>query len=336
MKTILVTGANGYLGNVLYPMLIREGHDPWPVDLNLFLPTIDITQPYSYDICTMDWDSWFELHHPAAIVHLASISNDPACELDPCITHEINTLATIKLVQAAVKYRVPKFVFASSASVYGEMNDLVDENAPTNPLSAYAKSKLDAEAILLEFASKTFQPVILRFGTLFGPSRRMRFDLAINLMVKDAITTGAIKVFGGSQWRPFLHVVDAARAIVRTLDYPGGDIIFNIVRENLNIYNLATRVQQALLPITKVVINPTETEDARNYALSGDRMVDVLKFGTVRSVNHGIVQIAGWVLDAQDQGIDLDDDRFYTTRMWKARFDRLAKLEKEMSRYAHG
>lgn len=321
---ILVTGSEGYLGRVLTSFLWQAGHSLDMVDLGVFDPHGDRKWGEHYapgDIRNADPD-WFRWKYlPVqydAVVNLAAISNDPAGELDPSLTWGINCEAAGHLARLAKEAGTRRFVFASSASVYGKLDRPAREDDPKDPQTAYARSKLKAESEILNLASPDFQPIVLRFGTLFGPSPRMRFDLAVNLMAKTALCEGKIVVNGGKQWRPFLHVADAARAILHALDVPDSPEIVNVAWTNIQVDELATMIHAQLSPVKRCKVETLPgASDSRDYRLDTSRMCHEFGFSPIHSLPEGIAQVAGWILAMGVMNIDLDADDYYTLRMWK-------------------
>lgn len=220
---VLVTGAGGYLGAVLVPLLLKSGYHVTAVDTFYFgdevlqpslgHPALDVVH---VDVRDLDLS---HLDGAGAVIALAALSNDPAGDLDPAWTESVNRDAVIDLAEAARKRGVGRFLFASSCSVYGPAGDEQrTESDTTNPLTVYARTKLETEEVLLAMATPAFHPVALRKATLFGLSPRMRFDLAVNTMTMSAATNRYVEVHGhGEQWRPLLHVVDAAHAYLLCL-----------------------------------------------------------------------------------------------------------------------
>jgi dTDP-4-amino-4,6-dideoxygalactose transaminase/nucleoside-diphosphate-sugar epimerase len=234
------------------------------------------------------------------IVHLAGLANDPSCDLDPLMALDINLEGTKELARRAIEAGVRRFAFASSCSVYGKgVFEMLDEHSPTNPVSVYAQSKLESERALLALKSGAFEPVITRPATLFGWSPRMRFDLAINLMVATASRNREINVYGGgSQWRPFVHVRDAARAFADMLDAPAAKVsgqVFNVGsdKNNYRIIDLARLVAGLL---DNIPINVAkEDEDQRSYNVQFGKIEKVLGFQPEWSAERGAVEIRDWL-----------------------------------------
>jgi dTDP-4-amino-4,6-dideoxygalactose transaminase/nucleoside-diphosphate-sugar epimerase len=299
---ILVTGGAGYLGCCLVPQLLERGHfvrlfdrfcfGEAPVESFRAHPNCELVRG---DIRRLQ-ESPDLLDGIEAISHLASLSNDPSCDLDPDMTTDVNQESTRELANQAVQHGVRRFVLASTCAVYGHgVFDILDEQSPTNPVSTFAASKLGAEKILLEMKSDAFEPVVARAATMFGWSPRMRFDLAINHMVGTAVCGNYISILGGgNQWRPFVHVRDAARALVLMLEAPAemvsGDV-FNVGTDvfNSRIGDLAQRVAKFF---EGVRINAAkEDDDLRNYRVTFAKIRERLGFSCEYSVDEGICEV---------------------------------------------
>lgn len=314
--TVLVTGANGYLGNVLVKKLSDIGvTDLLLADLGIFS-----SSSFSYKKLDLRNCKFQEILTPSvdAIIHLAGVSNDPSCELDYRLTQEMNIEASKRLIDFAAIAKVKKFIFASSASVYGANFSPVDETAELNPQSDYARSKIEIENYLLEH--KELNPVIFRFGTLFGHSPKMRFDLAVNLMVKDAILTGAVNVSGGNQSRPFLHVEDAANIIIAA----AGQIstgVFNFCVSNTQIIYLA----EAISGLLNSKINIKQgTSDPRDYKLDCTKIKKEFSYRPANSIVYGIQQLSQFISTYKDK-LDFGHTDYYTISAWKNYLEREKK-----------
>lgn len=254
MKTILITGGGGYIGSVLTPFLIQNGYRIVVIDRFFFgrqtLPKENKKlKIIKKDIRKLEKEDFAKID---CVIDLAALSNDPSGELDPKITLAINWHGRVRVAKIAKKAGVKKYIFPSSCSVYGFQKGILNEKSKTKPLTTYAKSNLRAEKDILPFASKKFCVVILRQATVYGLSPRMRFDLAINGMVRGLYKNKIIPILrDGSQWRPFLNVNDAARAILMMVKMPSGKInrqIFNVGsdKQNYQIMKLARLVARSV------------------------------------------------------------------------------------------
>jgi len=278
---VLVTGGGGYLGSVLIPKLITRGHAVRVLDIGYFGlanlkrldPAVEVVRedvrraigdPAFCDILLAGCD---------CVIHLAAISNDPSAELHPQLTQEVNYEATAGLAKAA-RDRGIRFVFSSSCSVYGDAEGDLTEDGAVNPLTAYAVSKVQSEQALAGMETGDWRPVILRNGTLFGYSPRMRFDLVVNIFALYGGLHGEIRIFGdGLQWRPFLSVQDCARAFVFFAErqHPR-HTFYNIAQENLRVVDVAD-IFRSLRPGLKVTHVATKDPDRRDYRVAVDRML---------------------------------------------------------------
>jgi nucleoside-diphosphate-sugar epimerase len=228
-----------------------------------------------------------------AVIHLAAIVGDSACDEQNALATEVNCTATPKLVEAARDCGVSRFIFASSCSVYGTSDRFLDELSPLNPLSLYARTKQDSERVLLTAQTPDFAPTILRLGTLFGLSPRMRFDLIVNMFVAQAVRSGRITVWNGEQWRPFLHVDDAARAFMACLDAAPALIsgqIFNVGSPALN-FQILTLGEEVVELIPNTRLCTIESQDRRNYRVSFEKIQNVLGFRCQKDLAFGIEEI---------------------------------------------
>src|SRR5215469_84259 len=277
---ILITGGAGYLGSVLVPKLLVRGHQVKVLDIGYFglgplrslRPGIEIIRD---DIRRFVTDPEFSkemLDGMDCVIHRAAISNDPSAELHPELTEEVNFQTTIAIAEACMKAGV-RFLFSSSCSVYGEAEGELTEDSHVNPLTVYAVSKVKSDNCLTQMADNSWKPVILRNGTLFGYSPRMRFDLVVNIFSLYSTIYNEIRVFGdGLQWRPFLSVQDCARAFVFFVE--NGEplhVMYNISSENLRVVDVAEIFKQ-MNPKLKIKYVPQSDPDKRDYRVSAARM----------------------------------------------------------------
>jgi nucleoside-diphosphate-sugar epimerase len=233
-----------------------------------------------------------------AVIHLGGLVGDPACALDPDLTIDINVTST-KLVGEIAKARgVRRFIFASSCSVYGACDEIVDETSQLNPQSLYARSKVASEIVLGALNCPDFAVTCLRFATIYGLSGRTRFDLVVNLLCAKAAREGAITVFGADQWRPFVHVDDVARAIVMTLQAPV-DVVageaFSVGSDDQN-YTLGEVAQLINRQVSDATIVIDDTcVDRRNYRVCFKKIRALLAFEPAWTLERGIAQVVAMV-----------------------------------------
>lgn len=266
---ILVTGGCGYKGSVLVPKLLSKGHDVCVIDLMWFgnyLESHGHLTIIKGDIRVPE-EVWFE--SVDVIIHLAAVSNDPCSDLHPKLSWEIGPLATMKLVEMAIRHGVKQFIYASSGSVYGVSEEpQVTEDVSLHPLSEYNKTKMVTERVLLSYADDIILQ-IARPATVCGYSKRMRLDVSVNMMVIQGLANGVMTVFGGEQVRPNIHIDDITDLYLFFLEHPDIQGIFNAGFENLSIKDIAKHVQQH----TTADIQVTPSNDPRSYRLNSDKLL---------------------------------------------------------------
>jgi nucleoside-diphosphate-sugar epimerase len=228
-----------------------------------------------------------------AIVHLAAIVGDPACEVDRQTSREINYAATRMLIEVAKGNGNCRLVFSSSCSVYGATDLLMDEYSNVLPISLYAETKVDSEEALLEARSDTFHPIILRLATVFGLSYRTRFDLIVNLLTAKAYSEGTITIFNGTQWRPFIHVQDVANGIYQVLTAPL-DVVsgetYNLGDSRMN-FTLGELAEKVLAEFPETRAEYIENSDRRNYRVSFEKIHNQIGFEYKWTIEDGIREI---------------------------------------------
>lgn len=311
IRNVLVIGGAGYIGSALIPKLLEKGY--FVRLLDLFLYGEEPVQPFAnhprLEIVKADFrqvDKVVEsMQGIDAVVHLGAIVGDPACALNEELTIEVNLIATRIIAEIAKGVGVSRFIFASTCSVYGSSDQLLDERSALNPVSLYARSKIASERVLLSLASPQFAPVILRFGTIYGLSGRIRFDLVVNLLTAKAVTEGKITLYGADQWRPFLHVEDAAAAIVKVLEAPISQVrnqVFNVGsdEQNYTLQQVAETIQH-LVP-TAEIIHMGFDGDRRNYRVYFGKIHRTLGFKPKWTLEEGVQQ----VIDALRSGVITD------------------------------
>jgi len=286
MMKILVTGNLGYVGTVLTGILLDKGYSVTGLDIGYFKECL--LQPVSQDIPQITKDIreivLKDIEGFDAIIHLAGLSNDPLGELNPGLTEEINFYGTIKLAKLANKAGIKRFVYASSQSMYGisETDDELDEDdSEKNPVTAYARTKWEAELILREMNSQDFIVTCFRPSTVFGASPRLRCDIVYNNLVACAYTTGKIEILSdGSPWRPVVHIRDVSMAFIAGIEAPielvsGKAFNVGINKGNFTVRDLAEAAQRSVPGSELVFLN--EHTDPRSYRVSFKRIMTVLK-----------------------------------------------------------
>jgi len=317
-RKILVTGGCGYIGSVLVPMLLEQGYAVRVFDKLYFgeeplKAVLDKIEMVPGDV--RDFDEKV-LDGIDAVVHLGSLSNYPTAAFDPEANYSINCEGTVKLAAACKKRGVQRLTFASGCAVYGFYVDgIVDESSATNPQGDYDKSKLDAEVALREMADDSFCPVILRQGTVFGLSSRMRWDLVVNAFVMNAFKNGRLDVwYGGEAWRPLVHTRDVAQAHIRCLEAAPDKVrgeVFHVVHKNYRILELAQRVRRVLAQLgirVEIDVNYDEV-DKRSYRVSNQKLAKVLGFTPKISVEEGVREIVAAI--QRGQYTDFDHPVYY-------------------------
>jgi len=320
---ILVTGGAGYLGSVLSPLLIAEGHTVCVMD-NLMHGGRSVLSSFGHPQFRLLRDDIRDetavasaLTDADAVVHLAAIVGDPACARDPQLATAVNDHASERLVNAAAAAGVRRFVFASTCSNYGRMTDTsiaATEEHELRPLSLYAETKVATERRLLQRSDERMSGTVLRFATLFGPSPRMRFDLTVNQFVKEAFTDRALTVFGEQFWRPYVHVRDAARAIAAVLSAPTDEVagqVFNVghSQENYRKLDLVALIREHVPDLAVSFVHVAD--DPRDYRVSFERIRAVLGFEPSTRVPEGITQL----ISALEAGLfgSFDDPSYSNT-----------------------
>jgi nucleoside-diphosphate-sugar epimerase len=299
MSKVMVTGAGGYIGTQLVRDLVKAGHEVTAVDrfffgkepLSEFVGNNKVTIKQK-DIRDLDQND-FKGHD--AVCDLACLSNDPAGEIDPQLTYQINRDGRIHVAKTAKQAGVEKYIISSSCSVYGKGEEpQLSETSKTNPISVYAKSTLEAEQQNLSIADNNFSVTALRNATVFGLSTRMRFDLVVNLMTLTAFQKNRIIVMGGGlQWRPLVHLKDVSSAfkkIIETTSVKTNREIFNIGLDNFQIINIAYLVRE-VLPIDLEIDVAPDDADKRDYNVVFEKAERILDFKPSIDVEYGINEI---------------------------------------------
>lgn len=299
---VLLTGHQGYLGTVMAPVLAAAGHTVTGLDSGLFadcvLGALDVPDAPTLAVdlrdVTVEQLAGFD-----AVVHLAALSNDPLGSLAPEITHDVNHHASTRLARLAKQAGVGRFVYASTCSVYGAQpgDELVDEDAPLRPVTPYAESKVRVEDDLVGLADEGFVPVSMRNATAFGFSPRLRADIVLNNLVGHAVLTGTVRVLSdGTPWRPLVHAVDIAEAVVVALAAPA-DVVrgraYNVgtERNNRTVAEIAAAVVDAVAGSELLVTGETGN-DPRSYRVDFSRARKELGFEARWTIPDGAAQLA--------------------------------------------
>jgi len=299
---VVVTGNLGYVGTVMTPLLSEQEFEVWGIDTGYYRDCLlgpvertGVARQLHKDLRDVTVD---DLHGADAIVHLGALSNDPTGELNPKLTEEINLGASVRLAELAKRAGVQRFLFASSCSIYGSSGGgQLDETSPMNPLTAYARSKVETERALSRLADDDFSPTFLRNGTAYGYSPRLRVDLVVNNLVAWAVTTGKVTLLSdGRAWRPLVHIQDMSRSVLAALSVSRErvhDQAFNIGREqdNWQIRDIAEAVARVVTGST-VTFAEGVSADARNYNVSFAKVrASLPEFQPRWSVEQGILEL---------------------------------------------
>lgn len=302
---ILVTGACGYKGTVLVPKLVSAGHEVIALDTQWFgnfLPKDPRITVLKHDVRNVPE---IPLDGIDAIVHLASIANDPCGDLNPKLTWEVSALATMQLADRARREGIKHFVYASSGSVYGvKEEEHVTEDLLLDPISEYNKTKMVSERVLLSYQEDMVVQIV-RPATVCGLSPRMRLDVSVNMLTMQALTNGKITVFGGGQTRPNIHMQDITDLYVFLLDNPSVQGVFNAGFENLSIMQIAEDVVSRV----PAEIIRTPSNDPRSYRINSDKLL-AAGFKPKYTVANAIEEI----IAAHKSGELNDEPRFHNLK----------------------
>jgi nucleoside-diphosphate-sugar epimerase len=308
-KKILIAGGGGYIGTELSNDLDMRGHDVTVVDLfwfgNYLNDNIKIMNKNLMELKEEDVSEY------DAVVFLAGLSNDPMANFSPSKNFIENAAAPTYLAFISKQAGIPRFVYASSCSVYGFTdNEVMDEESPVNPQYPYGISKLQGEYAIMKMADEAFRPIAMRKGTVGGWSARMRFDLVVNTMTKYALSQGKITVHNPNLWRPLIDIRDVVTAYRKAIMCSQNiSEVFNICGENYTIGRLANDVVNEFAKIgTKIDVEVQSRPDVRNYLASNTKAKRMLEFTPEFEPADSIQQILQHV---EKENIDLGDKRHY-------------------------
>jgi nucleoside-diphosphate-sugar epimerase len=318
---VFVTGHRGYIGVHLVDVLQRAGHTVTGCDTALFdgcawepFPAADVE--LRKDVRQLELD---DVRGHDCVMHLAAISNDPMGDVDPDVTLSVNRDASVRLAELAKEAGVPRFLFAGSCSVYGRATDHdVVESDPLNPLTAYARSKIEVEEAVRVLADETFTPVFLRNATAYGDSPMLRIDLVVNNLLACAHALGEIRIMSdGTPWRPLIHCRDIARAFLAfaDADVPGG-VAVNVGGndENYQVRDVAALVQE-LVPDARIEFTGEAGDDPRSYRVSFDLLARLVpSFRLEYTLRRGMAELHEKRREHEFSREDWDGDRFVRLR----------------------
>lgn len=297
---ILITGGAGYLGSVLVGKLLQENHKVRVLDALMFGGESILPHIYNKNFSFIRGDIRNKeivaksLENIDCVFHLAALVGEPACGINPTLTRQINYESSVALASQAREKGVKRFIFTSTCSNYGvsNLNELATEGSPLSPLSLYAETKISTEKDLLKLADTNFSVCILRMATIFGLSPRMRFNLLINEMVREAYVKKKIMLYKEDAWRPYTHTEDAADALISILNAEIGKVrgeVFNVGTENYQ--------KKGLVELVKKYVPDLEIDrqgglpDNRDYKVSFEKIKKVVGFIPKRNVTDGIEEL---------------------------------------------
>jgi nucleoside-diphosphate-sugar epimerase len=318
-ESIFITGGAGYVGAVLVPRLLSEGHSVTVLDLLIYGDDVLESHP-NLKLIQGDIRDGELLKRTIPgheiVIHLACISNDPSFELNPNLGKSINLDAFEPLVQISKAAGVERFIYASSSSVYGVKQEKdVHEEMSLEPLTDYSKFKADCEKILANHQSTDFTTVTIRPATVCGYSPRQRLDVVVNILTNLAFHKREISVFGGKQLRPNIHIQDMVDAYIALIRAPKEKIagqVFNAGTENQSVLELAQTVQKVMGEDVKLVTTPTN--DNRSYHISSRKIEQMIGFAP----SHTIAEAVEDLRSALEKGLlknSLNNERYFNIKV---------------------
>jgi nucleoside-diphosphate-sugar epimerase len=319
-KTVYVTGGAGYVGSALVPALLAEGYRVKVLDLYMYGddvlksvkgPNLEEIKGDMRDVALLKRT----IAGCDAVIHLACISNDPSFELDPGLGKSINYDAFIDLVKVSKDAGVKRFIYASSSSVYGiKAEPNVHEDLALEPLTDYSKYKAMCEEVLMKERTPGFTTLIVRPSTVCGYSPRLRLDVVVNILTNNAVNTRKIKVFGGGQMRPNLHIDDMVRLYLDALKWDASAIdgkIYNVGYHNFKVLEIAEKVRSVIGPDIEIITTPTD--DNRSYHVSSERIRRELGFEAKKSLEDAVQDLQN-AFRANLIPDSMTDDRYYNIK----------------------
>lgn len=316
MKKILLAGGAGYIGTELCKRLLKLDYKVTVIDDlwfgNNLDPKVELIKKDLFQV------SHIELKGFDTVIFLAGVSNDPMAEFSPSENFIQNAACPAYLAYESKRAGVKRFIYASSCSVYGyTVDELYDESAPTTCGYPYGISKLQGENGVMQLVDKNFSGISLRQGTVCGYSDRMRFDLVVNTMFKNAITLGEITVNNPSIWRPIYHIQDACSAFIRAIQAPDNiSGIFNVASDNYTLGQIGDIVSAEMSKNLKkeIKMHINDMQDFRNYKVSTTHAKNTLGFTPI----YGIKDIINQLFEKAGSFTNFDDDKYYNIRVFES------------------
>ena len=321
-KSLFITGGAGYVGAVLVPRLLSDGHKVTVLDLMIYGDDVIDAHPnlkiVKGDIRDIDLVNQIMPGHDT-VIHLACISNDPSFELNPDLGRSINLDSFEPLVKASKDLGIKRFINASSSSVYGIKNEKdVSEEMSLEPLTDYSKFKAECELILTKYQSEDFTTVSVRPATVCGYSPRQRLDVVVNILTNLAFHQRKIKVFGGNQLRPNIHIEDMVEVYCQLIDAPSRMIageIFNAGYENQSVMELAQTVGNAFENSVEIEVTPSN--DDRSYHISSAKIKKLLGFETKHTIADAVRDLKAAFEEGRLKN-PIDNELYYNIRRMQA------------------
>lgn len=321
---IFIAGGAGYVGSRLVPELLDLGHEVVVYDLYLYGDDIFQDHPRLKQIKAdlRDYSTVEKaLKGCEAVIHLACISNDPSFELNPVLGKSINLDAFEPFVKLAKKQKIQRFIFASSSSVYGVKKETnVTEDMSLEPLTDYSRYKGDCEKILFKYLSDDFICTVLRPATVCGYAPRQRLDVVVNILSNLAYHTGKVKVMGGDQMRPNIHIEDMVRAYIHTLQAPVNKVqgeIFNVGYHNHTVMTLGKMTQKIVGQKRPIELIVEPTNDNRSYHISSHKISEKLGFQPAFTIENAIEGLVS-AFEEKKLNDPMNNIRYYNIKMMKA------------------
>ncbi|MEK6969350.1 MAG: SDR family oxidoreductase [Nanoarchaeota archaeon] len=332
---MLVTGGAGYVGAVLVPELLKKGYKVTVLDTFWFwnspeeyVKAIEAENDTNLTLVKGDLRNKTDINRALngaeSVIHLACISNDPSSELNSEFTHSINYGGSINVIDLSKASGVKRFIYASSSSVYGIKEEPnVTEELELQPLTQYSKLKVEIEHYLIHQIDENFKGAIIRPSTVCGYSPRQRLDVVVNILTNFAVNKGKIKVLGGSQLRPNIHIKDMVRAYELLLEAPLDKInkkTYNAGYENLKVMEIASLVKEV---VGEVEVTVEETDDPRSYHVCSNKIKNELGFETKHTVKEAIAELKEAFKSGKLK--NLEDDNYFNVKRMKKIIEEIKK-----------